>query len=270
MAKKIFKLCVYVFAIIGFILVAGWFAVRFGLTNTPGIIDRQSENFLKTGNDEVSDESAAWSRGEEWQIFKAAAIKDAPDITRAAFIARISPRLIFANLAVEQLRLFHTNRQIFKEVFAPLKILGNQSQFSWGVMGLKQETAVAIEKHLKDPSSVYYLGRTYERLLDFKTNNKNEERFERIIDEESRYYSYLYSALYCRQIMEQWMRAGFAISNRPEIVSTLFNIGFEHSTPKQDPAVGGAAIEISKQEYSFGGLAGEIFYSAELRDVFPE
>jgi hypothetical protein len=47
--KKIFQIAVYIFAIIGFVLVAGFFAVRFGLTNTKGIIDIQSEEFRKLG-----------------------------------------------------------------------------------------------------------------------------------------------------------------------------------------------------------------------------
>src|SRR3989344_506084 len=189
MLKKAFVILVYIFACIGFMLVAGYFAVKFGFTNSPGIID---DRYLKSGIETKIE--PVWAEDEEWRILKDAIIKDKEVILKASRDSGVNPRLIVAQLTVEQLRLYYTNREIFKQVFTPLKILGNQSQFSWGVMGLKQETAIQIEKNLKDPASVFYLDKKYEHLLDFKTENMDQERFQRIIDEESRYYSYLYSA----------------------------------------------------------------------------
>ncbi|MEK7501817.1 MAG: hypothetical protein AAB629_02745, partial [Patescibacteria group bacterium] len=152
---------------------------------------------------------------------------------------------------------------------APLKILGNQSQFSWGIMGIKQGTAIAIEEHLKDSASPFYLGKEYENLLDFTSKNIGNERFTRITDEKNHYYGYLYTALYLKQIMNQWKNAGFEIFNRPDILSTLYNIGFNNSHPNASPRSGGAAIEIGDKLYSFGFLAAEFYYSNELRDYFP-
>lgn len=240
-----------------------FFAVKFGLTNTKGVIDNQTEHFLENG------QKLPFTNSKEWQTFKSATLRDEKDLNKASVETEVPTRLLVVNLAVEQLRLFYSNRELFKKAFYPLKVLGNQSQFSWGVMGLKQETAIQIEKNLKNLSSPFYLGKKYEHLLDFKTTDTDKERFERIVDENSRYYSYLYSALFLKQIMKQWESAGFPIKNRPEILSTLFNIGFEHSLPKPNPQIGGAEIKIGDITYSFGGLAGEIFNSSELEKEFP-
>ncbi|MBX4198560.1 hypothetical protein KW782_04495 [Candidatus Parcubacteria bacterium] len=262
--RKYINVIVYLFAAIGFILVVGYFAVKFGWTNVPGIIDRQNEYFQQ------AQKAYSWAQGEEWNVFKEAVIRDKEALTKAGMASDSNPRLIVAQLIVEQLRLYHTNRELFKTVFAPLKLLGNQSQFSWGVMGLKQETAVEIENHLKDSTSSFYLGKKYENLLDFTTTDHNKERFDRIINEHDRYYSYLYAALYLKQIETQWKNAGFDISDRPEILSTLFNIGFKNSHPNHNPQVGGAEIEIKGKTYSFGGLASEFYASSELEEAFAK
>ena len=67
----------------------------------------------------------------------------------------------------------------------------------------------------------------------------------------------------------EWARAGFPITDKPAIISTLFNIGFAHSTPNAAPQVGGAAIDIGGITYSFGGVAGDFYNSDVLTDLFP-
>jgi poly-gamma-glutamate synthesis protein (capsule biosynthesis protein) len=260
--KKIIRFAIYLFAIIGFVLVLGFFATKFGWTNTSGIVDNQRNSFLKKDADYV------WNKGDEWQTLKTAILKDRADIDKASTLSGVPSRLIVGQLVVEQLRLFHTNRELFKSVFAPLKILGNQSQFSWGVMGLKQDTAREIENNLRATASPFYLGTAYERLLDFKTSDIDTERFTRITDENSRFYSYLYTGLYLKQIETQWKNAGFDISDKPEILGTLYNIGFVHSKPKANPEIGGAEITIGDETLSFGRLVGEFYYSNELVGEF--
>ena len=267
MWKKIFFVIVYIFAFIGFVLTGGYFAVKFHLTNSQGVIDIQNEIF-RSGKTNITIDTE-WTKTEEWQTLRAAMIKDTALVARISTLTGVNGRLIVAQLVAEQLRLYTSQREIFKQIFAPLKILGSQSQFSWGIMGLKQDTAIAIENNLKDPSSPYYLGISYEHLLDFKSDNIDEERFNRIIDEHDHYYAYLYTALYLKQIMVQWQKAGFDISDRPEILSTLYNIGFAHSKPKASPSVGGAEIDVNGHVYSFGSLAYYFYYSKEVVDSFP-
>jgi hypothetical protein len=266
--KKMANAIVHLFAIIGFVLVSGYGAIRLGWTKTSGIIDTQRETFLKDIKD-IHASQPSWADSEEWQIFSQAIIKDKEDLEKASLLSGVPARLIVAQLVAEQLRLFYTQRELFKTVFAPLKLLGNQSQFSWGVAGLKQETAQTIETNLKDTASPFYLGKSYESLLDFKTSDIDQERFARIVNDDSRFYSYLYVGLYLKQIINQWQKAGFDISDRPEILSTLYNIGFEHSEPKADPKVGGSTLTIDGEVKSFGGLAGEFYSSDELVGVFP-
>lgn len=136
--KKTYYIILHIFAIIGFILFTGYFAVKLGFTNTKGIMDDQDSSFLQGADSNKS----SWIQSEEWVVLKQAINKDLDVINRAAKDAGVDPRLIVSILVPEQLRLFHSERQIFKEVFSPLKILGNQSQFSWGIMGIKKDTAI--------------------------------------------------------------------------------------------------------------------------------
>ncbi len=267
---KIVKSGIYVFALIGFVMTSGYVAVRMGITNEKGVIDNQRASFLEsTSNTGANPTTPDWVSSEEWRILKQAIIKDAPVIYKVAGITDIEPRLIVTLLVPEQLRLFHDNREVFKQIFAPLKILGSQSQFSWGIMGIKHNTAVAIEKNLKDTSSSFYPGKEYENLLDFTSSDIENERFIRITDDKNHYYGYLYAALYAKQVIQQWQKSGFDISEKPDILGTLYNIGFNNSHPNPDPHSGGAIIDISGKEYSFGSLADEFYRSNELKEYFP-
>lgn len=291
MFKHILHAVVICFAVIGFTFVAVYFAVKFGFTNTSGIIDQQSEQFIKEGitnlpsvlrgNEiltssdgkkvliEVRPESKLWNKTYEWEIIKSALAKDISVIQRASNDSGTSARIIVTQLVVEQLRLFFSEREAFKKWFEPLKILGSQTQFSWGVMGMKEETAILVEQHLKEPASPYYLGEQYEHLLDFKTDDINQERFTRMTDQHDHYYSYLYAGLFIKQIIAQWQTAGFDIAHSPEIISTLYNLGFSKSTPNINPKSGGAQISIDNINYSFGSLGGEFYNSQELLVEFP-
>lgn len=280
-AKHTFRLAIATFAVIGFVLTGGYFAIKFGLTNTKGIIDDRFIANPKTSTPQPhqATSSDAWQKSEEWQVLKEATIKDKILINQVASLVGISPRLLAAQMIVEQLRLFTSEREVYKQIFAPLKILGNQSQFSWGVVGIKEDTAKKVEANLKDKTSPFYLGPRFENILDYPTSsttlttsNIDAERFNRIANTNSgrdHYYAYLYAALYLKQIETQWQKAGFPIADRPEILSTLYNIGFIHSKPNSAPQAGGAEIEVGGTKYSFGGLAYEFYWSDELVNEFP-
>jgi hypothetical protein len=70
-------------------------------------------------------------------------------------------------------------------------------------------------------------------------------------------------------MLSQWEHAGYDIKYRPEIATTLFNVGFPQSKPNADPKVGGSGIKVGDAEYSFGSLGYEFYYSGELFDAFP-
>jgi hypothetical protein len=260
-AKKIFIIVVYIFAAIGLFFTLGYIAITFHLTNVQGTIDRtlHTEAHIQ-----------AWKTSEEWLVLKQAIVSDKDAIIRAGTQTGIKPRLIVAELMVEQLRLYSSNRELFKEIFEPLKILGVQSQFSWGVMGIKQETAIEIEQHLKDSSSPYYLGSSFENILDFTSPDHDTERFKRLTDEHDHSFAYLYAGLFLQQINTEWQKAGFPIDNKPGVQSTLYNIGFKHSQPNSAPQIGGAVITIGSESYSFGSLAESFYNSEELVEYFQK
>jgi hypothetical protein len=206
----------------------------------------------------------------EWSFFKMGVLKDKEIINQVEKETGIKSRVLVSQLVAEQLRLFYSDRVWFEKAISPVKVLASMSQFSWGVLGIKQETAVRIENNLKSKESVFYLGSEYENMLNFSTTNIDQERFKRITDYHNHYYAYLYCALFNKQIITQWQRSGFDISHRPEILATIYNIGFNGSKPNDDPQMGGSELEIGGNKYSFGRLAYEFYYSGELLDEYPQ
>ncbi len=211
-----------------------------------------------------------WQDEESWQIIKEAIIKDKSIIDDVSLKTDIQPRLLVSVAIVEQIRLYYTQRELFEKVFKPLKILANANKMAWGVMAIKEKTAIQTEDNLKNRESLFYPGEKYESLLDFSVDaEKDKERYNRLTDEHNHYYSYMYGALIIKEMQAQWEKAGYNINYRPEIVATLFNIGFNNSKPKAKPTVGGSTINIGDEKYFFGSLAYEFYYSGELEKEFP-
>jgi len=247
-------------------------AVNLYMQDNKGYNSEISEFEIKNAKDSSKRNSGSvfkWMNISEWGDFKLAVTKDKPLIDSVANLTDVEPRLIVAVLVGEQIRLFNSDREAYKKWIGPLKILSVETTFSLGVTGIKVPTAQMIERNLKDKQSVYYLGEKYEHLLDFQTNNIEDERFKRLTSYKNHFYSYLYAALNIKQMKMQWERAGFPIGDRPEILATLYNIGFEVSVPKQNPVVGGSTVMIHNMPYSFGAIAFEYYYSGELFDLFP-
>lgn len=247
-------------------------AVNLYMQDNPGyhseIQDFKIQDLIDNGK-RSSGSVFGWMNISEWADFKIAVAKDKPLIDSVANLTDVEPRLIVAVLVGEQIRLFNSDREAYKKWIGPLKILSVESTFSLGVTGIKVATAQLIEQNLKDSTSVFYLGGKYRHLLDFHTNSIEDERFNRLTSYKNHFYSYLYAALNIKQIKMQWERAGFPIDDRPEILATLYNIGFEVSVPKSNPVVGGSTVMIHEKPYSFGSIAFEYYYSGELFDLFP-
>lgn len=211
-----------------------------------------------------------WQKGEPWQVIRTAIEADQEVIDKVAKITGMQSRMIVSVAIVEQLRLYYTQRELFEKVFKPLEILANATKMAWGVMAIKEKMAIEVENHLIDENSPFYLGEDMEHLLDFPDDvDKAKERYARLTDKQTHYYSYLYGALILKQLEEQWEKAGHPIKYRPEIQATLFNIGFKNSKPKDNPQVGGSIIKIDDDKYYFGSLAYEFYYSGELEEIYP-
>ena len=232
---------------------------------------REVEKVLEKHPQQAAENVIPWMCGVEWPALKNAIIRDKALITEAGRLTGVEPRLIVGCLIGEQIRLFNSNREAFKQYLGPVKVLSVQSQFSYGVNGIKMSTAKTIEEHMKDPSSPFYMGPRYEHLLDYTVEGQAQldERYNRLVDYRNHLYSYLYTACILHQTMLQWKRAGYDISNRPDILFTLFNVGFAQSVPKPNPVCGGSHIKIHGQTYTFGAIGFDFYYSGELAEDFP-
>lgn len=211
-----------------------------------------------------------WVDTDQWNLMKEVFTRDQEIIKKAAQDAQISPRILLGGVIGEQFRFFNNRRESFKSYFEPLKILASLSNTSFGIAGLKPKTVGIIENNLKDKDSVFYLGPDMEDLAKYKEGIDIEsERMNRITNAKDPYYSYLYVGLYMKEIIAQWQKKGFDISKRPDILATLYNLGFYYSVPKDNPEAGGSIININNTDYTFGDIAYEFYYSGELSTIFP-
>lgn len=279
--KYILTGIIVLFALIGLAFTAVYIAMQFGLLNVRGSIDERNQFFLGAAADKAAHVPAqpcvnsaldicAWQETPEWAVVEGGLRKDAQVLARVASETGVPARLIAAAAVPEQLRFFTSEREVFKRYFEPLKILGSLSQFSLGVSGIKQETARKIEEHARNATSPFYPGPSYAALVEYPEGvDQDAELYQRLTNADDHYYSYLYTALYLREIMAHWEAAGFPINDRPDILITLFNIGFDRSNPNASPAAGGASISVGGQSYPFGVLGGAFYGSDELTDVLP-
>ena len=248
------------------------------VSDDPLLIDRMvaalsiyTDSSLTTGHWPLTTQNAIpWMATPEWEALKEAITRDSSLIREAGRLTGVEPRLIVGCLIGEQIRLFNSKREMYKKYLGPVKVLSVQSQFSYGVNGIKDFTAKAVEDHLKDPSSEFYMGPAYEHLLDYPEGvDIIEERYRRLVDYGSHLYSYIYTGCILHQTMLQWRRAGYDISDRPDLLFTLFNVGFSQSVPKPDPMPGGSHIKVGERMYTFGAIGFDFYYSGELAAVFP-
>jgi hypothetical protein len=211
-----------------------------------------------------------WNKSEEWGVVRAGLSKDSAVIDKVAVETGVPARMIAAAVAPEQLRFFSSERESFKKYFEPLKTLGSMSQFSLGVAGIKQATADHIEQYTIDTNSPYYAGPGMSTLVAYPGGIKKDSvLYDRLSNSKNHYYSYLYAALFIKEIENQWQKQGFDITARPDVVTTLFNIGFEASKPKANPQIGGTPITLNRTGYTFGELGTAFYLSDELTAVFP-
>lgn len=281
--KKWLKYTLYsivvVFALIGVAFTAVYFGMRVGLFNVKGSIDERNKFFSAKEVKDVgvipcldnNQKICTWTETPEWAVVKQGLIKDKDIIQKVSLETNVPARLIAATVVPEQLRFFSSNRESFKKYFEPLKILGSLSKFSLGVSGIKQETANAIEVHTIDTTSPFYGADTDKNLITYPADaNKADILFQRLTNAHDHYYSYLYTALFLKQVEYQWARAGFDLKNNPGAVITIFNIGFGSSHPNATPTIAGSGITIGGTTYAFGELGNNFYNSDELTDILPK
>ena len=277
-----FLVVVGLFALAGVLFVAVFVGMRFGIFNVRGSSLERNAFFAPQGSSTVLAEDVPdcldaslptcdWKATPQWVAIKGGLIKDQEVIAKVSMQTGVSPRMIAATAVPEQMRFFTAEREVFKRYFEPLKILCSLTQFSLGVSGIKQETAKQIELHAASTTSPFYPGAGMAALITYQTDvDHDTELYNRLTNAKDHYYSYLYTALYIKEIEAQWSRAGFSIKSSPGAVVTLFNIGFQKSRPNAAPAVGGATISVGGTKYTYGQLGESFYNSDELTDIFPK
>ncbi len=280
---KIFKILLYFFAFVGVVFTTVFLSMQFNLLSVRGSIDERNEFFgnvpktdntngcLNTNTQNGKKSICSWVDTAEWKVVKEGLTKDAEIIKEVSLKTGVSSRMIASAVVPEQIRFFTSNRESFKRYFEPMKLLGSMSQFSLGVSGIKQETAQDIEKYANDPASEFYPGDNIAELFTYPTNvNKNTELYNRLTDSKNHYYSYLYTAVYLKEIEMQWSRNGFNVKDRADVLVTLFNLGFNASKPKENPKVAGSIVTVGGKDYTFGSLGTAFYNSNELKEIFPD
>ena len=273
-----------VFALIGIVFTFTFIGMRFDLFNVQGDNTSRNAFFLSAVApsvakrvesrtapcDDALETVCAWSQTPQWEVVREGLRKDQAVIARVAGETGVSARLIASVVIPEQIRFFTSEREVFKRYFEPLKILGSLSQFSLGVSGIKQETATQIERYAADPTSPFYPGDGIADLMKYtEVGDRSSLLYKRLTNEKDHYYSYLYTAIFIREIQSQWRRAGFDISSNSGAIVTLFNIGFEKSNPNPSPQTAGAPIAVGGSVYTFGELGENFYLSEELLTEFP-
>ena len=272
LSRTLFNVIRNVLALIGLLFLSILIGMQFSLLSIPGNSKDRDSFFISALDDNINidddskisnlckkdtlDREHIWMCTNEASIVFAGLNKDNKIIDRVSIETGINRDLLHSVVIAEQLRFFTSEREAFKKWFEPLKILGTMSQFSLGVSGIKPNTAKDIEKNLIDKSSPFYIGGQYNNLL-FTNNKLNSDSviFNRLTDNKDHYYSYLYTALFLKQVIHQWELANIDISEDAGVLGTIFNLGFSKSIPNDNPQIGGSVIYIGGEEYDYGELS---------------
>lgn len=200
-------------------------------------------------------EAFAWSRTDVWDSTLLALEKDREAILVASRETGLSPRLVALPALCEQMRRAESFRDRYKRVFSKFIPTGN---LSMGVTGIKPETIRNIVPWV-DP-----------RFLPWIDSVSDETIRKRLGDDDDHRWSYLYAAACLSAIQRRWKaEAGVDLTYRPDILLTIYNIGFHKCTPHPDPQPGGAVFKVGNAEYTFGTFAWEFFWSGRAVQQFP-
>jgi hypothetical protein len=250
-----------------------------------GILLRDNKQFMREMKDVNkkakfnSGSVYAWSNYTVWKQFCNTIIKDKRAIDSVSRLTGVESRIIVMCVVGEQLRMFNSGREKFKQYVYPYSRLILPSNRGYGVSGILEHTALRIESTLFNEKDPFYPGDYFQQTINVRDSfpevindsisAHKHKTIQRLIKGGDHYYSYLYTAYLMRQFQAHWEKNKFDLSNRPEILGTLFNLGYQKSKPKKNPEVGGSTFKIGEKDYTFGGLCFEFYYSGEMQDAFP-
>lgn len=232
---------------------------------------------VKKGKDQLS--IYEWSNYQVWKDFCNIVRKDRYAIDSVSRLTGVESRLIVMCMVGEQVRMFNSGREKFKKYVLPFNRIMLPTNRGYGVTGILEHTALRIENTIFNKKSEFYAGDYFQNCINVNDSfpelvndtikAHKLKTIQRLIQRGDHYYSYLYTAFLLRQYQAHWERNGFTLENRPEILGSLFNLGYQKSKPKKNPVVGGSTFDVGGKDYTFGGLCFEFYYSGQLQELFP-
>lgn len=171
----------------------------------------------------------------------------------------IDPYLIKAAIMTEQLRWLTTYRGIFKQILASNKYIMVMSQFSYGIWGIKEATALEVEERFSQNDS-----RLYDTFFAYDSTeySSSTQRKARLTDTSNYYYQIAYIAGALSMYQHQWQQAGYDISRNSWILLTLYNVWYKEPNPH--PSIWWATLTIGGEKYSFGSLSLMLYYFMQI------
>lgn len=94
---------------------------------------------------------------------------------------------------------------------------------SIGFCQVKIKTAYWIEIQLSDTNSIYYCGKKYRHII--KVSHTPDEIIRKLNNDS---LNVLYAAAYIKIMENRWLKEGFSINKKPDIIGTLYSTGLFH------------------------------------------
>lgn len=166
------------------------------------------------------------------------------NIEKIAEIYDIDEKKIISSIAVEQLRYLSTQRWYAKYLIQSSPYLTTFSKFSYWLWWVKVETAREIQESVKK-----YNKEIYEKYFAKDSMKTDEELIEVLKDD---FWWFLYTGWLIFSIEQRWKTAGFDISNKPWVVTTLYNMwNPDDKIPNSSPKIGGSLIAVNWKDMYF-------------------
>ncbi len=176
------------------------------------------------------------------------------NIDLVANMLNVDKNLLKSAIIWEQVRGFFTYRWVAKKIITDNFGVMRMGQGSYGVGGVKLETAKNILQRAKKHQK-----KTFSKHLN---RNRTDDELKTVLqDREDSFYQILFAWLTLKEILSTRETSWNSIENQPWILLTLYNIW--NKTPHPNPEIGWATIDINWQQWSFGSLGMLMYYYLE-------
>ena len=186
----------------------------------------------------------------------------APSINKYSNELGVDARIVAGVIYVEMFRNLTTEKGFIEQKLESRHVTRTLLKIKGHTVGIGQIHMQVMERcieNFNNPNSPFYMGKEFENYVTWKDFDKAEEA-KNYVDELGIHHSEYtnpdaqikFVAAMIAQLQTQWKNAGYDISDKPEILGTLYNLGFDKSNPKANPRSGGSINFIFGKEMRFG------------------